>query len=108
MTTKPSDSDEQPTIQESESPVSESGCSVVLGLLKIRGFRYVFISVGILVFGFEMRSVAQSWLTLELTDSQAWRGLVNGVSALGVIGALGVGMIPVYLYLTSKKFRAIT
>jgi predicted MFS family arabinose efflux permease len=26
----------------------------------------------------------------------------------GVIGALGVGLIPVYLYLTSRKFRAIT
>jgi len=26
----------------------------------------------------------------------------------GVIGALGVGVFPVYLYITSRNFRAIT
>ena len=59
----------------------ESGRKALAGLLKIRDFRYIFLSVGILIFGFEMRSMAQSWLTLELTDSQAWVGLVNGLPA---------------------------
>ena len=63
----------------------ESGRKALAGLLKIRDFRYIFLSVGILIFGFEMRSMAQSWLTLELTDSQAWVGLVNGLPAIGVI-----------------------
>ena len=63
----------------------ESGRKALAGLLKIRDFRYIFLSVGILIFGFEMRSMAQSWLTLELTDSQAWVGLVNGLPAVGVI-----------------------
>jgi MFS family permease len=85
MTTKPSDSDEQTSVQESESAPSETGRGVIIGLLRIRDFRYLFLSVGFLVFGFEMRIMAQSWLALELTDSQAWVGLVNGVPALGVI-----------------------
>ena len=55
------------------------------GLLRLRDYRWIFISVGLLTFGYQMRSIAQSWLALELTDSQAWVGIVNGVPALAVI-----------------------
>ena len=57
----------------------------VSAVLKIRDFRFALISGAILVFGFEMRAIAQSWLALELTDSQAWVGAVNGLPALVMI-----------------------
>ena len=65
-----------------EAPVQGSRVSDVL---KIRDFRFLFISVAVLIFAFEMRTMAQSWLALELTDSQAWVGIVNGVPAIAVI-----------------------
>jgi MFS family permease len=57
----------------------------VSAILKIRDFRFALISGAILVFGFEMRAIAQSWLALELTDSQAWVGAVNGLPAIAMI-----------------------
>jgi len=36
----------------------------VSAVLKIRDFRFALISGAILVFGFEMRAIAQSWLAL--------------------------------------------
>ena len=59
--------------------------STAADVLKIRDFRFLFVSLGVLIFAFEMRTMAQSWLALELTDSQAWVGIVNGVPAIAVI-----------------------
>jgi MFS family permease len=63
------------------------------GLLRLPDYRWAFISIGLLTFGYQMRSIAQSWLALELTDSQAWVGIVNGVPALAVIVLSLVGGI---------------
>jgi MFS family permease len=70
---------------------SAGGASLALELLKVRDFRFALISSAILVFGFEMRAVVQSWLALELTDSQAWVGAVNGLPAIVMIALSLVG-----------------
>ena len=53
--------------------------------LRNRDFRFVALAAALLIFGFEMRAIAQSWIALELTDSQAWVGAVNGVPAFSMI-----------------------
>ena len=84
--------DEIEPIEAPEQTVGgESGGSAAMGLLKIHDFRFALISSAILIFGFEMRAVVQSWLALELTDSQAWVGAVNGLPALGMIALSLVG-----------------
>jgi len=64
---------------------TESGRSQALALLKVRDFRLALLGGAVLVFGFEMRAVVQSWLALELTNSQAWVGAVNGLPAVMMI-----------------------
>lgn len=87
-------------VVESESlEDSENSGLGVSGVLKIRDFRFALISSAILIFGFEMRAVAQSWLALELTDSQAWVGAVNGLPAivmivLSLIGGVAADRFP--------------
>jgi MFS family permease len=61
------------------------GWATVKEILRIGDFRYLITSTVLLVFAFEMRAIAQSWLAFELTDSQAWVGIVNGIPAMAVI-----------------------
>lgn len=35
--------------------------------------------------GFQIRNMSQAWLTLELTDSSLWVGLVNAMPGIGII-----------------------
>jgi MFS family permease len=82
-----------------ESDGADGGGLGVSGVLKIRDFRFALFSAAVLVFGFEMRAVAQSWLALELTDSQAWVGAVNGLPAivmiaLSIIGGVAADRFP--------------
>jgi MFS family permease len=56
-----------------------------LEVLRISDFRWMAFASVFMVFGFEARAAAQSWLSYELTGSQAWVGLVNGVPAIAVI-----------------------
>ncbi len=71
----------------------KAGRFAAFAVLRLSDFRFLFISTGLLMFAFEMRTMAQSWLALELTDSQAWVGAVSGIPALAVIGLSLVGGI---------------
>ncbi len=73
------------------TPTSEARGSSGLRVLRIRDFRFLLLSSAIMAFGFEMRAVTQSWLALELTDSQAWVGAVNGVPAFAMVAFSLVG-----------------
>jgi hypothetical protein len=44
------------------------GWATVKEILRIGDFRYLITSTVLLVFAFEMRAIAQSWLAFELTD----------------------------------------
>ena len=60
-------------------------------VLRIRDFRWLAFASVFMVFGFEARAAAQSWLSYDLTGSQAWVGAVNGVPAFAVIALSLVG-----------------
>lgn len=60
-------------------------------VLRIRDFRWMAFASVFMVFGFEARAVAQSWLSYDLTGSQAWVGAVNGIPAFAVIALSLVG-----------------
>ncbi|MBT3942631.1 MAG: MFS transporter [Chloroflexi bacterium] len=72
----------------SDAPVSRAG---PMEVLKIRDFRWMAFASVFMVFGFEARAAVQSWLSYELTGSQAWVGVVNGVPAIAVIALSLVG-----------------
>lgn len=54
-------------------------------VMRIPDFRWMAFASVFMVFGFEARAAVQSWLSYELTGSQAWVGAVNGVPAIAVI-----------------------
>jgi MFS family permease len=60
-------------------------------VLRIRDFRWMAFASVFMVFGFEARAAVQSWLSYDLTESQAWVGIVNGVPAIAVIALSLVG-----------------
>ena len=82
-----SNTDDQPQDIEQESILQEDSDeqSAVLQLMRITDFRYVFLANMMLFMAFQMRNVVQSWLALELTDSQAWVGVINGSPAVAII-----------------------
>ena len=63
--------------------------STVETVLRIVDFRYLFVANMMMFMAFQMRNIVQSWLALELTDSQAWVGVINGSPAIAII-ALGL------------------
>ncbi|MDA1258065.1 MAG: MFS transporter [Chloroflexi bacterium] len=63
----------------------------VMDVLRIPDFRWMAFASIFMIFGFEARAAAQSWLSYELTGSQAWVGAVNGVPAFAVIALSLVG-----------------
>ena len=71
------------------SPARPTGRSTALRVLGIVDFRYLFVANMMMFMAFQMRNVVQSWLALELTDSQAWVGVINGSPAIAII-ALGL------------------
>ena len=86
-TDEESHKDDQPQDIEQESILEEDSDeqSAVLQLLRITDFRYLFLANMMLFMAFQMRNVVQSWLALELTDSQAWVGVINGSPAIAII-----------------------
>lgn len=60
-------------------------------VLRIRDFRWMAFASVFMIFGFEARAAVQSWLSYDLTGSQAWVGVVNGVPAFAVIALSLVG-----------------
>ncbi|MCH7594208.1 MAG: MFS transporter [Chloroflexi bacterium] len=61
------------------------GGSTALEVLRMRDFRYLFVANILVFMVFQMRNVVQAWLALELTDSQAWVGIIAGSPAIAVI-----------------------
>ena len=76
-------------VGEEISPARPTGRSTALRVLGIVDFRYLFVANMMMFMAFQMRNVVQSWLALELTDSQAWVGVINGAPAIAII-ALGL------------------
>ncbi len=72
----------------SNTPVPKVG---PMEVLRIRDFRWMAFASVFMVFGFEARAAVQSWLSYDLTGSQAWVGVVNGVPAIAVIALSLVG-----------------
>ena len=54
-------------------------------VVRMRDFRYLFVANILVFMVFQMRNVVQAWLALELTDSQAWVGIIAGAPAIAVI-----------------------
>ncbi len=67
------------------TPDKSGGGSIALTVLGIVDFRYLFVANMMMFMAFQMRNVVQSWLALELTDSQAWVGVINGSPAVAII-----------------------
>ena len=59
--------------------------STVFETLRIRDFRYLCLSNGFTLMGFQMFTMATGWLVLEMTDSKLWVGIVNGLPAAPII-----------------------
>ena len=75
----------------SSTPVADSreearpGPLAALETLRIASFRYLLFGNAFAMLGFQARQMAQAWLVLEMTDSDAWVGAANGVPAIPVI-----------------------
>ncbi len=67
------------------TPGDSGGGSAAVQVLRIVDFRYLFVANMMMFMAFQMRNVVQSWLALELTDSQAWVGVINGSPAAAII-----------------------
>ena len=52
--------------------------------LRARGFPYMLLDYVSAMVGFQLRTMAQAWLVLEMTDSDAWVGMANGLPAVPV------------------------
>jgi predicted MFS family arabinose efflux permease len=57
----------------------------VLQSLQSTPFRFLLVNNGFAMTGFHARLMAQAWLVLEMTNSDAWVGAVNGLPAIPVI-----------------------
>ena len=56
-----------------------------LGVLALRDYRNLWLASGFSDIGLSLWFLAAAWMTLELTDSQAWVGLVGGIVAVPAI-----------------------
>ncbi len=56
-----------------------------LDILSIRQFRLLWLSNGLSFMGMRIQDMAVAWLVLEMTDSQLWMGIVNGLPALSIV-----------------------
>ncbi|NQW18489.1 MAG: MFS transporter [Chloroflexi bacterium] len=56
-----------------------------LSVLNIVDFRYVILANVMMFSGFQIRNMSQAWLTLELTDSTLWVGIVNAMPGFSII-----------------------
>ena len=56
-----------------------------LGVLALRDYRKLWLASGFSDIGLSLWFLAAAWMALELTDSQAWVGLVGGIVAVPAI-----------------------
>ena len=52
--------------------------------LRAPSFPYLLLDNAFAMVGFHLRTMAQAWLVLKMTDSDAWVGLANGLPAIPV------------------------
>ncbi len=52
--------------------------------LRIPAFRYFWGSFGLTNLANQMRMMVVAWIVLDLTDSQLWVGLVNGLPGFAI------------------------
>jgi MFS family permease len=62
-----------------------------LSILSIVDFRFVIIANIAMFSGFQIRNMSQAWLTLELTDSTLWVGVVNAMPGFSIIALSLIG-----------------
>ena len=69
-------------------------------LLAMANFRWLWLSNGLALMGFQIRNMGQAWVTLDITDgSQFWVGIVNGTPAViimvfSIIGGVAADRLP--------------
>ncbi len=73
------------TLTQESQAEGQPGPFAALATLKIASFRYLLVGNAFAMLGFQARMMAQAWLVLEMTDSDAWVGAANGVPAIPVI-----------------------
>ena len=56
-----------------------------LDILSIQRFRLLWLSNGLSFMGMRIQDMAVAWLVLEMTDSNLWVGVVNGLPALSIV-----------------------
>ncbi len=54
--------------------------------LRIPAFRYLWASTGLINLANQMRGMVIAWLVLDMTNSQLWVGLVNGLPGIAIAG----------------------
>ncbi|MDA1258110.1 MAG: MFS transporter [Chloroflexi bacterium] len=94
-----SGTNDDPVLETVEAPVKNvetssgttAGGATAREVLRLVDFRYLFLANILVFMAFQMRNVVQSWLALELTDSQAWVGVVNGAPSIAVISLSLIG-----------------
>jgi len=79
------DSEDQRDESDAVAPENSGGSTAAFQVLRIVDFRYLFVGNMMMFMAFQMRNVVQSWLALELTDSQAWVGVINGSPTIAII-----------------------
>ena len=62
-----------------------------LAALADASFRYLLLDNAFGMLGFQVRIMAQAWLVLRMTDSDAWVGVANGLPAIpvAILGLFG-------------------
>ena len=59
---------------------------IAIQLLSMSNFRWLWLSNGLTLMGFQIRNMGQAWITLDITDgSQFWVGVVNGTPAITIM-----------------------
>jgi len=81
----PTDLEDRQAEGDAATSENSGGGTAAFQVLRIVDFRYLFVGNMMMFMAFQMRNVVQSWLALELTDSQAWVGVVNGSPAIAII-----------------------
>ncbi|MEE8363105.1 MAG: MFS transporter, partial [Dehalococcoidia bacterium] len=64
---------------------AERAKPVAIELLGMANFRWLLLGNALVMMSFQIRNMGQSWLVLELTDSQLWVGIVNGAPAITIM-----------------------
>ena len=73
---------EEGLLTPAESGDVESPGGAILSILRIPSFRWLIADNAFGATGFQAITMIQAWGVLELTDSDAWVGAVNGLPAI--------------------------